>query len=195
MSTTSTNPSLTAAQSQVLALISSGFTATAAAERAGVHRNTVVNWLREDDFREALEQARGEKAILYWDQAEALAAEALANLCTMMRDPAVPANVRYKANVTVLEHSRHFTPQTCAIVRSPADPLQEKAEEKAEEKPETVHNNAQQQPVPKPPAASTTIHTGPKIGRNQPCPCGSGIKFKFCCLNKRPPQSENNPAA
>ena len=22
----------------------------------------------------------------------------------------------------------------------------------------------------------------PKIGRNEPCPCGSGIKFKKCCL-------------
>ena len=23
-----------------------------------------------------------------------------------------------------------------------------------------------------------------KIGRNDPCACGSGIKFKKCCLNK-----------
>lgn len=23
-----------------------------------------------------------------------------------------------------------------------------------------------------------------KIGRNDPCPCGSGKKYKFCCLNK-----------
>jgi hypothetical protein len=23
-----------------------------------------------------------------------------------------------------------------------------------------------------------------KIGRNQPCPCGSGKKYKKCCLNK-----------
>ena len=25
---------------------------------------------------------------------------------------------------------------------------------------------------------------GPKVGRNDPCPCGSGKKFKKCCLNK-----------
>lgn len=25
------------------------------------------------------------------------------------------------------------------------------------------------------------IRTGPKIGRNQPCPCGSGKKYKKCC--------------
>ena len=24
-----------------------------------------------------------------------------------------------------------------------------------------------------------------KIGRNDYCPCGSGKKFKFCCLNKK----------
>jgi hypothetical protein len=26
------------------------------------------------------------------------------------------------------------------------------------------------------------INTGPKIGRNDPCPCGSGKKYKKCCL-------------
>ena len=24
----------------------------------------------------------------------------------------------------------------------------------------------------------------PKIGRNEPCPCGSGKKFKKCCIEK-----------
>ena len=27
---------------------------------------------------------------------------------------------------------------------------------------------------------SHTIHVGRKIGRNDPCPCGSGKKYKFC---------------
>jgi preprotein translocase subunit SecA len=27
-------------------------------------------------------------------------------------------------------------------------------------------------------------HTGKKVGRNDPCPCGSGKKFKACCMNK-----------
>ena len=26
--------------------------------------------------------------------------------------------------------------------------------------------------------------TEPKVGRNDPCPCGSGKKYKKCCLNK-----------
>ena len=25
------------------------------------------------------------------------------------------------------------------------------------------------------------IKSGKKIGRNEPCPCGSGKKFKHCC--------------
>lgn len=28
------------------------------------------------------------------------------------------------------------------------------------------------------------VRTEPKIGRNDPCPCGSGKKYKKCCLNK-----------
>ncbi|MFM7497258.1 MAG: SEC-C metal-binding domain-containing protein, partial [Bacteroidota bacterium] len=31
------------------------------------------------------------------------------------------------------------------------------------------------QPAPPPP-----LRVGPKIGRNDPCPCGSGRKFKAC---------------
>ncbi len=27
--------------------------------------------------------------------------------------------------------------------------------------------------------------SGPKIGRNDPCPCGSGKKFKHCCGSKQ----------
>lgn len=29
--------------------------------------------------------------------------------------------------------------------------------------------------------SSTTIRVGKKVGRNEPCPCGSGKKYKFCC--------------
>ena len=30
----------------------------------------------------------------------------------------------------------------------------------------------------------TVVRTAPKTGRNDPCPCGSGKKYKHCCLNK-----------
>jgi len=42
-------------------------------------------------------------------------------------------------------------------------------------------------PIPAPPAITTTkpgFVVKEKVGRNQPCPCGSNKKYKKCCLNK-----------
>ncbi len=36
-------------------------------------------------------------------------------------------------------------------------------------------------PTAVPAAAEPVRHAGPKIGRNDPCPCGSGKKYKKCC--------------
>ena len=37
-------------------------------------------------------------------------------------------------------------------------------------------------PMPsKPPAA---LRAPDKVGRNDPCPCGSGLKYKKCCLDR-----------
>ena len=41
---------------------------------------------------------------------------------------------------------------------------------------------AEEEPV-KPEVAE--YHAGPKVGRNDPCPCGSGKKYKKCCLNSQ----------
>ena len=32
-----------------------------------------------------------------------------------------------------------------------------------------------------------------KIGRNDPCPCGSGKKYKHCCVDRANHQSEESP--
>ena len=36
-----------------------------------------------------------------------------------------------------------------------------------------------------PPLPPDTIIREVRVGRNDPCPCGSGKKFKKCCLGKR----------
>src|SRR3989338_6012787 len=36
---------------------------------------------------------------------------------------------------------------------------------------------------PRPPAPPPVHNTEPKVGRNDPCPCGSGKKYKKCCGN------------
>ena len=35
------------------------------------------------------------------------------------------------------------------------------------------------------PRVETIVRTTPKVGRNNPCPCGSGKKYKKCCLKKK----------
>ena len=35
--------------------------------------------------------------------------------------------------------------------------------------------------APDQPKVETVVHEGPRIGRNDPCPCGSGKKYKKCC--------------
>jgi preprotein translocase subunit SecA len=42
----------------------------------------------------------------------------------------------------------------------------------------TNYINSQQEPVHK---VRAQIITGKKVGRNEPCPCGSGKKYKYCC--------------
>jgi uncharacterized protein YecA (UPF0149 family) len=39
-------------------------------------------------------------------------------------------------------------------------------------------------PMNIPPTPAQMKRRPPHIGRNEPCPCGSGIKFKKCCLGK-----------
>ncbi|HEV2702907.1 MAG TPA: UPF0149 family protein [Steroidobacteraceae bacterium] len=36
------------------------------------------------------------------------------------------------------------------------------------------------------PESSTVRRASPKVGRNDPCPCGSGKKFKHCCASSNP---------
>lgn len=44
------------------------------------------------------------------------------------------------------------------------------------------HRETIREPTPAPVATRTQVH--PRTGRNDPCPCGSGRKYKKCCLGK-----------
>jgi len=39
--------------------------------------------------------------------------------------------------------------------------------------------------IPKDDTSNQLKSDGGKLGRNDPCPCGSGKKYKKCCLNKK----------
>jgi hypothetical protein len=53
--------------------------------------------------------------------------------------------------------------------------------------------NRKNEPNPPPPVAETkpTITHHHKVGRNEPCPCGSTLKFKRCCGNPLKSLSQN----
>ena len=40
--------------------------------------------------------------------------------------------------------------------------------------------------TPEPPATKRTQSEPTQIARNQPCPCGSGVKYKRCCGRNAP---------
>jgi len=48
---------------------------------------------------------------------------------------------------------------------------------------ERLMANKFMKPMVVPPTPSQLDRKPPKVGRNEPCPCGSGKKFKKCCLN------------
>ena len=57
----------------------------------------------------------------------------------------------------------------------------EKLKQKERKKEAEVQKNTTAPAIEKEPIKRTV----PKIGRNDPCPCGSGKKFKQCCMGKR----------
>jgi hypothetical protein len=73
------------------------------------------------------------------------------------------------------------------------DALDEMAAWSCYELPEPGHTNSHQAsgwPPQDSEGGGTIVHRQPKIGRNDPCPCGSGKKFKKCCGKEA-----NEPAA
>ena len=186
-------PAFTPAQEQVLALLSAGATLSAAAQSAGVHRNTILNWRHSlPGFRDALSRAHYAKALYWRDQAEQLASAALDAIRATLTDASVPASVRLKAAQSILALATTPPPEPCEpqppslldLFTAPpraAAPLPVEAEPPAA----PVHNSAQPAPAPAHEPASCVVEpirrAAPKTGRNEPCPCGSGKKFKRCC--------------
>lgn len=182
---------ITSQQDRVLALISAGSSIADAAQSVGIHRNTIHNWLRaQPSFRLALAAAREVKAVYWRDQAEQHAAAALDAILALLADPLAPASVRLKAAQTILE----------LAVAPPPDPVSDSLDSPppAPEREETPLAAAV--PSAADPAAGAqtlkSVHKvaqSPKPGRNDLCPCGSGRKYKRCCLH-RPALPEPNAA-
>ena len=174
--------SLSAQQLKVIDALSSGATLTAAAEQAGVHRNTIAYWRRNSiPFQHALASAQYDRALLMREKLEGLADLAVQTLKDILIDPAASPSVRLKAALAVIDTIATPPPPKKQIALEIEKFTVTKSEEPtADVQPQTVHKNAQH-----PIAANTPYRREtPKIGRNEPCPCGSGLKYKRCCLDK-----------
>ncbi len=143
---------LTETQQHVLTLMSTGASATHAARTAGIHRNTIANWLRKPAFRETLAQIRRDRDQAWRNQIAALSTQAVAAVRSILDDPQATPALRLQAAIAV------GLPK---LVRTPS---------------------ARQIPSAAPPPPPVPRALQP--GRNQPCPCGSGKKFKRCCIAK-----------
>ena len=174
---------LTPEQLTVICALSSGATITQAAEEAGLHRNTINNWRRNSlPFQHALDEAQYDRALYYREQAEALIPQAFEAINQILADPKTPAGVRLKAALALIQLATTPPPpkKQIELVFSTPDPSKpvpspKPAPPPAKETAPIVHNSAQQTPIRR---------EAPKVGRNELCPCGSGLKFKRCCVDK-----------
>jgi hypothetical protein len=199
-------------QLQVINALSDGVNSADAAAQAGVHRNTIANWRRNSlFFREALADAQYDRALLFRDRTEAKIDLAFETLDGILRDPKASASARLKAALFIIDKActppppRKHVPldieeirvsqQTVPPVHNHAQSAQRPAPAPAPksdpaptpaENPPSVHNNAQSAQTP-------FRRETPKVGRNEACPCGSGRKYKHCCLNQ--PQADAQAAA
>jgi transposase-like protein len=181
---------LTPQQLAVISALSSGATTTQAAEEAGVHRNTVANWRRNEiPFQCAFAHAQYDRALYYREQAVALVDQAFATINQILADPKTPASVRLKAALALIQ-----------LATTPPEPKKEVLLD-IEKITLQTHNTAQRPaaqpkpgPAPVPPPQPLVVHNSaqqpirresPKVGRNETCPCGSNLKYKRCCLNKQ----------
>jgi transposase-like protein len=188
-----TDYGLSTKQIAVIDALSSGVSFTAAAEQVGVHRNTIAGWRRNHlPFQLAFAHSQYDRALLYREKTEELADLAVAALRKILSDPAASPSVLLRAALAVLttvstppEPKKQVQLDIEKIVTHKAvsqhvneEALEPETDDAA---PEKMHNSAQS-PV------TTIRREGPKIGRNDPCPCGSGLKFKRCCLPKQESQ-------
>ena len=160
---------LSAPQLKVVDALLNGANLSAAADQAGVHRNTIAYWRHTSPaFEAAFRDAQNDRADMLREGAVARAELAFQALEQILQDPKSSTSARLRAAIFILSHAlpspakeRRTTPTLPKFTQNP----------------DFTHKNAQipQQPYRRP---------GPKPGRNDRCPCGSGKKFKQCCLNK-----------
>jgi transposase-like protein len=179
---------LSPAQAQVVAALAQGRTVTAAAQDAGLHRNTIYNWLHEPEFKTAAGEAQSEYVAILSDGMRDLAALAVDTLRSLLEDPKTPPAVRLRTALAVLQRP-HFPNRGWHLPERIEPPREQqvvdglaeiKADYDAMRMTDAIKASAVKQ------VAEVPDLPEPPIARNAPCPCGSGLKYKRCCGGASP---------
>ena len=171
-------------QTIVLDALASGASVTDAADQAGVHRNTIANWRRENvAFRVGLTNAQYDRALFLREKAEEMTELAFHTLKLIMSDDKASPSVRLRAALAVVKLVTSQMPPPKRVPLHDVDQRMAGAEEPENEEDE-FENRAQTAQSETAATVQTIRRDQPKIGRNDVCTCGSGLKYKRCCLNK-----------
>ena len=142
-------------------------------------------WMDHIDAMDDLKQGIGLRALGHLDPAAAYANEGFDMFEEMIGDIR-EETVRYCFNVTINTSTERKT-----VIKGGQGRKEEYKDTAASEAAQAQARAAQggQMPkqAPKPQDArkpETFRREMPKVGRNDPCPCGSGKKYKNCCMNK-----------
>ena len=163
---THSDTNLTPIQAGAAIALGFGLSFSAVAAEFNIHRSTIHNWMKTPAFAEAAQSCRAEFEKQFRTQLAMLTRRALETLQEILTDPEASPSVRLKAALAVLKqdwklpHSTEF--DTIAA------------------QPDSLRNEMPPEPEPQPVRSQ-------KIGRNDPCPCGSNLKYKRCCGNPLKP--------
>ena len=127
-------------------------------------------WMDHIDAMDQLKNGIGLRAIGQQDPAQAYAKEGFDMFDEMIADIR-EETVRFCYNVTVTTRTERR--RTTSGTASKEDYVDN-----------TSGGPAAAPKAEKTGKQETVVRNEPKIGRNDPCPCGSGKKYKNCCMNK-----------
>ena len=140
-------------------------------------------WMDHIDAMDELKQGIGLRSLGHIDPAVAYSNEGFDMFEEMIGDIR-EETVRYCFGVTVNTSSERK--KVIADGESRKDDYQDETKLNARRGP-SVGSGQMPQAAPKPEDAhkpETFRREQPKVGRNDPCPCGSGKKYKNCCMKK-----------
>ena len=142
-------------------------------------------WMDHIDAMDDLKQGIGLRALGHLDPAVAYANEGFDMFEEMIGDIR-EETVRYCFNVTINTSTERKT-----VIKGGQGRKDEYKDTQAQAQAQAQARQAQggempkQAPKPQDDRKPETFRREmPKVGRNDPCPCGSGKKYKNCCMNK-----------